>query len=51
MDNRDKCQRVDVERKGAPFATSLRTRETQAWNDYLNNEFQRGLEDAAQGRT
>lgn len=50
MGERDKRQRTDAERKDTPFAISLRIRETQVWNDYLNSEFQRGLEDVAQGR-
>lgn len=43
--------RAVIRQKGIPFDITLRTREEQEWNDYLNDELQRGLEDLATGKT
>lgn len=43
--------RAVVRQKAIPFDITLRTKEEQEWNDYVNEQFQRGLEDLAAGRT
>lgn len=43
--------RAVVRQKCIPFDITLRTKEEQEWNDYVNGEFKRGLEDLAVGRT
>lgn len=36
--------RAVIREKGIPFPITLRTKEEQAWNDYLNDEIQKGYE-------
>lgn len=43
--------RAVIREKGIPFSITLRTKEEQVWNDYLNSEFRKGLDDLAAGRT